>query len=115
MGTNKNSRRRTAASRAKPPQTPYAPTPHLPFRNAGLSGDVRGVPPALLQPPIPAPISPSSQFLIATPGLEFPVTPTKHNYIAIPNRDKKAIFDSRVRAPLLANPQHDNFQFNRDL
>ena len=56
-----------------------------------------------------------TRFLIETPRLEFLVTPRNNDYIAIPNRDKKAIFDSRVHAPLLANRQHDNFQFRRDL
>ena len=168
MGTNKNSRSGTAASDAKPPQPPHAPTPHLPFRNANLPRDERGVPPGLLRPIISIPVSPSPKFLIASPELESPTTPTKQtveaksnrkkiailhqefrlgasglpitrypplitrflietprleflvtprkqNRIEIPNRDKKAIFVSRVRAPLLANRQHDNFQFRRDL
>ena len=96
MGTNKNSRSTRAASPAKPPQTLHAPTPHLPFRNAGLPRDARGVSPALLQPPMPAPVSPSPQFLIANPELEFPTTPTKQT-IRPSNRKKIAILHHEFR------------------
>ena len=84
MGTTKNSHSRTAASAGKPPQTPHAPTPELPFRNARVS-------PALLQPPIPAPALSSPKFLIANPELESPATPTKRTTEANSNRKKIAI------------------------
>ncbi len=84
MGTDKNSRRRMAASDAKAPQTPHAPRPELPFRTAG-------VPPALLQPPIPAPVLSFPQFLIANPDLESLVTPTKQTIEPKSNRKKIAI------------------------
>src|SRR5579862_63012 len=91
MGANKNSGRRMAASEAKPPQTPHTPTPHLPFRNAGSSRDARGVQPALLQPPIPAPASPHPRFLIANLELEFTATSTKQTIEPKSNRKKIAI------------------------
>ena len=108
MGTNKNSRSTTADSTLKPPRTPHAPTPHLPFSNAGLSRDPRGVSPALLQPPIPAPVSPSPQFLIANPELEFPTTPTKQTIEAKSNRKKIAILhqEFRLGAGGLLIPRH---------
>jgi hypothetical protein len=90
MGMSKNSRSRPAASDAKPPQTPHAPTPELPFRNAG-------VPPAPLQPIISIPASPSPQFLIANPELESPATPTKQTIEAKSNRKKIAILHQEFR------------------
>jgi hypothetical protein len=90
MDTSKNSRSRPAASDAKPPQAPYAPTHELPFCTAG-------VPPALLQPIISIPASPSPQFLIANPELEFPTTPTKQTIEAKSNRKKIAIFHPGFR------------------
>ena len=97
MSTNKNSRSRMAASEAKPPQTPHAPTPHPPFRNAG-------VPPALLQPLIP-PTSPSTpEFLIENPRLRVPAKPTKQSTALTSNRERMAIsqFDFPAREPLVA-------------
>ena len=90
MGTTKNSRSKTAASDAKPPETPHAPTPRLPFRTAGVS-------PALLQPLITRLASPSLQFLIANPELEFPTTPTKQTIEAKSNRKKIAILHQGFR------------------
>jgi hypothetical protein len=90
MRTNKNSRSTTAASPAKPPETPHAPMARLPFRNAG-------VPPALLQPPIPVPVSPSPQFLIANSELESLATPTKQTIEAKSNRKKIAILHQEFR------------------
>src|ERR1700758_4405776 len=97
MGTNKNSRSKTPASPAKPPQTTHAPTPHLPFRNAG-------VPPALLQPPIPAPTSRCPKTLIANPRLEFHPKPTKQSTVLTSNRERMAIseVDIPAREPLVA-------------
>jgi hypothetical protein len=97
MGTNKNSCSTTAASPARPPQTPHAQTSHLPFRNAG-------VPPALLQPPIPAPASPYPQFLIANPQLESPTTPTKQTIEARSNRKKIAILRQEFRLSTGGSP-----------
>ena len=91
MRTNKNSRSSTASSEAKPPQTPHAPTPQPPFRNAGSSRDARGVQPALLQPPMPAPASPYSRFLIANLELEFTATSTKQTIESKSKRKKIAI------------------------
>src|SRR5579862_9220087 len=165
MGAHKNSRSATAGSPATPPQTPHAPTPHPPFRNAG-------VPPALLQPLIPPASSSSPEFLIENPRLRLPAKPTKQSTALTSNRERIAISQvdfpdrepqvaaahrSRVThqgisnrnsrftenhlrpataihmhfltatkqhfpsnsniapAPLLANRQHDNFQFHRDL
>ena len=90
MSANKNSRSTSAASPATPPQTPHAQTPHLPFRNAGVS-------PALLQPPIPAPTASSPKFLIANPELESPTTPTKQTIEAKFNRKKIAILHQGFR------------------
>ncbi len=90
MGTTKNSRSKTAASDGKPPETPRAPTPRLPFRNAGVS-------PALLQPIITRLASPSLQFLIANPELEFPTTPTKQTIEPQSNRKKIAILHQGFR------------------
>ena len=103
MGTNKNSCSTTAASPARPPQTPPQ-TSHLPFRNAGLSRDARGVPPALLQPPIPAPVFPSPRFLIANPELESPTTPTKQTIEARSNRKKIAILRQEFRLSTGGSP-----------
>src|SRR5579864_3460051 len=97
MGTNKNSRSTTAASPAKPPQTPHTPTPHPPFRNAG-------VPPALLQPPIP-PTSPCTpEFRIENPRLRVPAKPTKQTTALASNRERIALsqFDFPAREPLVA-------------
>src|ERR1700751_2707316 len=104
MRTNKNSRSTTAASPATPPQTPHDPPPHLPFRNAGLSQDARGIPPALLQPHIP-PTSPSTpDFLIENPRLRIPAKPTKQSLAVISNRERMTIsqFDFPDREPLVA-------------
>src|SRR5580704_18764058 len=99
MGAHKNSRSTTAASPAKPLQTPHDPTPHLPFRNAGLSQDARGVPPALLQPFIP-PTSPSApEFLIENPRSRVPAKPTKQSTGLTSSRERMTIsqFDFPVR------------------
>ena len=106
MGLKKNSRSRAAALDAKPPQTPHAPTLELPFRTAGLPRDARGVPPALLQPIISIPASPSPQFLIANPELEFPVTPTKQTIEAKSNRKKIAILRQEFRLGAGGLPIH---------
>ncbi len=87
---NKNSRSRAAASDAKPPQTPHAPTHELPFRTAGVS-------PARLQPIITRLASPFPQFLIANPELESPATPTKQTFEAKSNRKKIAILHQEFR------------------
>ena len=99
MGTNKSSCCRMAASEAKPPQTPHAPTRHLPFRTAD-------VPPALLQAPISIPASPSPQFLIANPELESPATPTKQTIEAKSNRKKIAILHHEFRLGAGGLPIH---------
>src|ERR1700756_3166538 len=97
MGINKTSRSETPASPAEPPQTPHGPTPHLPFRNAS-------VPPALLQPTIPAPTSRSPKTLIENPRLEFRPKPTKQTTALTSNRERMAISqpDFPAREPLVA-------------
>jgi len=93
-----------AASEAKPPQTPQDPTPHLPFRNAGLSQDARGIPPALLQPHIP-PTSPSTpEFLIENPRLDFEPRPTKQSPTLTSNRERMAF--SQFDFPALVAAHH---------
>jgi len=95
MGADKNSSSGIAASPAMRSQTPHALAIQLPFRNAGLSRDARGVSPALLQPIISRLASLSPEFLIANPELEFPATPTKQTTEPRSNRKKIAIFSSR--------------------
>src|ERR1700746_1975325 len=104
MCTNKNSRSKTPASPAKPPQTRHAPTPHLPFRNAG-------VPPALLQQPIPAPTFRCPKTLIANPRLEFHPKPTKQTTALTSNRERMAISESDfpARELLVAADQQSRF------
>jgi len=88
MGTDKNSSSGKAVSPAMRPQTPHTLTIELLFRNAGVS-------PALLRPIISRPASPSPEFLIANPELEFPASPTKQTTEPHSNRKKIAIFSSR--------------------
>src|ERR1700739_4004413 len=97
MGAHKNSRSTTAGSPATPPQTPHAPTPHPPFRNAG-------VPPALLQPFIPPPSPSTPEFLIENPPLRVPPKPTKQSTALTSNRERMTIsqFDFSAREPLVA-------------
>jgi hypothetical protein len=88
MKTNKNSCSGTARS----PQTKAAPTAKLPFRNAGLPRDTKGVSPALSRPTGWRPRTFSTKFLIANPRLEFSATPTKQTTEPKSNRKKIAIF-----------------------
>jgi hypothetical protein len=97
MGAHKNSRSTTAGSPATPPQTTHAPTPHPPFRKAG-------VPPALLQLFIP-PTSPSTpEFLIENARLRLPAKPTKQSTGLTSNRERMEIsqFDFPAREPQVA-------------
>src|ERR1700741_1627951 len=95
MGTDKNSSSGIAASPAMRSQTPHALAIQLPFRNAGLSRDASGVSPALLQPIISRPASPSPEFLILNPELESAATPTKQTTEPQSNRKKTRL----LRAP----------------
>src|ERR1700730_7040291 len=104
MSTNKNSRSTTAASPAKPSQTPHAPTPHLPFRNAGLSQDARGIPPALSQPPFPTTPPSPPQFLIENPRLNFETRPTKQSPTLTSNRERMVF--SQFDFPALVAAHH---------
>jgi hypothetical protein len=92
MGTNKNSRSKTATLWARPPQTKATPTATLRFRKAGLPRGPKGVSPALLLPTDWRPRTFSAKFLIANPRLEFSATPTKQTTEPRSNRKKTAIF-----------------------
>jgi hypothetical protein len=100
MGSDKNSSSGIAASPAMRPQTPHALAIRLLFRTVGLSRDARGVSLALLQSIISRLASLSPEFLIASPELEFPASPTKQTTGPQSNRKKIAIF-SRATMPCI--------------